>query len=163
MKVLLTQYAAYNLWANQKIIDCIKNLPDEKINREIISSFPSIYKTILHMFDAECMWWQRLKLVEYVERPSESFKDNFDELVKLYFNQSRQWDEWVSGASEIQLCHVFAYQNTKKEQFKQPVYEMLMHLFNHTTYHRGQLITFLRQLNVEKIPPTDYIVFCRKK
>ena len=163
MKALLTQYATYNVWANQKIIDCIKNLPDEKINREIISSFPSIYKTIIHMWDAENIWWQRLKLSENVERPSESFTGNFGELVKAYIAQSKQWEEWVGGAKDVQLNHVFAYQNTKKEQFKQPVYEMLTHLFNHSTYHRGQLIMFLRQLKVDKIPPTDFIVFCRKK
>ena len=163
MKGLLQQYAAYNVWANQKLFDCIVNLSDDQINREITSSFSSIHKTILHMWDAESMWWQRLKLNEFVERPSDSFTESFSELIKRQAAQSRQWEEWINSATDVQLGHVFAYQNTKKEQFKQPVYEMLMHLFNHGTYHRGQLVTMLRQLGIEKIPPTDFIVFCRKK
>ncbi|MCW3088046.1 MAG: hypothetical protein JWQ78_1432, partial [Sediminibacterium sp.] len=41
------------------------------------------------------------------------------------------------------------------------VKEILLHLFNHGTYHRGQLVTLLRQVGVEEIPRTDYIEFSR--
>jgi uncharacterized damage-inducible protein DinB len=58
---------------------------------------------------------------------------------------------------------VFHYQNTKKEQFKQPIYQVLLHMFNHSTYHRGQLVTMLRQLGVQKLPSTDFIVWSRRK
>ena len=105
----------------------------------------------------------RLKLAEQIERPSETFSGNFAELSKKLMLQSKLWEEWVHNATETQLSHVFAYQNNKKEQFKQPVYEMLLHIFNHATYHRGQLVTMLRQLGVEKIPGTDFVLFCRKK
>ena len=75
----------------------------------------------------------------------------------------RQWQEWVNSASDISLDHVFQYQNTKKEQFKQPVYQMILHVFNHGTYHRGQIVNMLRQVGVEKIPQTDFIVWSRGK
>jgi uncharacterized damage-inducible protein DinB len=163
MKPILLQCAAYTIWANRKIIDCINNLSDDQINREISSSFSSIYKTVMHMWDAESIWWQRVKLVEHIERPGDTFSGSFEELSKKLEAQSKQWEEWIGNASDNQLNHVFSYQNTKKEQFKQPVYEMLLHIFNHNTYHRGQLVTMLRQLGVEKIPPTDFIVFTRKK
>jgi uncharacterized damage-inducible protein DinB len=71
--------------------------------------------------------------------------------------------EWVQQASTPQLEHVFAYQNTKRESFKQPTWQMLTHLFNHGTFHRGQIVTMLRQLGEEKIPVTDYIEFSRRK
>lgn len=163
MKQLLEQLTAYTIWANKKMIDCINNLSDEQINREISSSFSSIYKTLLHMLDAESIWWQRLKLQEHITRPSDSFTGPFFELTKKLEAQSSQWEKWVKAATETQLLHVFAYQNTKKEQFKQPVCEMLVHIFNHNTYHRGQLVTMIRQLGYEKIPQTDYIVYSRDK
>ena len=163
MKQILQQYAVYNIWANQRILDCINNLSDDQIDREIASSFSSIKKTVLHIWDAESIWWQRLKLSEKISRFSEEFTGSFAELVKKLDQQSTEWKDWVDNATDVQLQHVFAYQNTKKEQFKQPVYEMLLHLFNHGTYHRGQLVTMLRQLGVEKIPPTDFILFVRKK
>jgi uncharacterized damage-inducible protein DinB len=43
------------------------------------------------------------------------------------------------------------------------VYQILLHLANHNTYHRGQLVNMLRQLGVEKIPQTDFVVWSRKK
>jgi uncharacterized damage-inducible protein DinB len=76
--------------------------------------------------------------------------------------QNKQWIEWISNAQEHMFQHEFIYLNSKKEQFKQPVYQVLVHIFNHGTYHRGQLVTMLRQLGVEKIPQTDYIVWTRK-
>ena len=113
------------------------------------------------MWNAESIWWQRLKLLEQIKMPATYFTEDFPELQMQANLQSIQWKEWVSNASELQLQHVFAYQNSKKEQFKQPVFEVLVHLFNHGTYHRGQLVTLLRQLNVQKIPATDFIVFSR--
>ncbi len=162
MKQLLQQYAAYNLWANKKIIETANQLSEEQVNKEIVSSFPSVYKTFLHLMEVENAWWERLKLVE---RPAMSgwFTGNYEELSKKLLELSRQWQEWIESANEVNITHVFAYQNSKKEQFKQPVYEMLLHLFNHQTLHRGQLIMMFRQLGLDKIPPTDFILFARKK
>ncbi len=127
------------------------------------NSFGSIYETVVHLMDVESIWWQRLKLQEHVEWPGKTFTGDFEALSKELLALSRQWNEWVSEASAMQIDHVFGYQNSKKEFFKQPVYEMLLHLFNHQTFHRGQIITMMRQNGIEKIPATDFIVFSRKK
>ena len=163
MKELLKQLAIYNIWANQKLIDLILTLPQEKQMQEIPSSFPSLYLTLLHMWDAESMWWQRMKLQERIIRPSENFKGTIEDVCNNLIQQERQWEGWISNASELSIDHVFAYTNSKREHFKQPIYQMLLHVFNHGTYHRGQLVNMLRQLGVEKIPPTDFIVWGRKK
>ena len=75
----------------------------------------------------------------------------------------KQWQDWVNDANDHALQHEFIYYNSRKERFKQPVYQMLLHLLNHNTYHRGQIVTMLRQLGVEKIPATDFIVWSRRK
>lgn len=162
MKELLLQYAAFNVWATQRITDVIAQLPEEKTHAAITSSFPTMYKTVLHLLDAEGIWWQRLKLQEHVERPSESFNGSFVELQKKLLQQSSLFNEWVSNASETQLQHVFAYMR-EKEQNKMQVSDMLLHLFNHNSYHRGQLVTMLRQSGVTKIPSTDFAAFLRSK
>ena len=163
MKQLLQQYATYNLWANKIITDRIAQLPPETIHKEMNSSFGSIYKTVVHLMDVESIWWQRLKLQEHVEWPGKSFDGNFEELSVQLLLLSKQWNDWIHSTNEVNLGHVFGYQNSKKEYFKQPVYEMLVHLFNHQTFHRGQLVTMLRQNGIEKIPATDFIVFSRNK
>lgn len=162
MKEILNQLSAYNCWANQLLLDVINQLPYEKQNQEVASSFSSLYKTVLHMWSAESIWWQRMKLLERLYIPAESFSGDMKELSSQLLNQNRQWNEWIGGSYEHQLQHVFQYQNSKKEQFKQPVYQMLMHVFNHGTYHRGQLVNMLRQLG-EKAPATDFIVWSRRK
>ena len=163
MKELLKQLAAYNIWANQKLIDLILALSEEKQIQEIPSSFKSLQSTLLHMWDAESIWWQRLKLNERLIIPSENFKGSTNDVINGLLNQSRQWFEWVNNANDVSIDHVFQYYNSKKEHFKSPVYQVILHVFNHGTYHRGQLVNMLRQLGVGKIPATDFIVWGRKK
>lgn len=163
MKQLFQQYAAYNVWANKTLTDRIAQLPEEIIRKETPSSFNSLYKTVLHLMDVESIWWQRLKLAERVEWPGKSFEGNFEELAQQLVSFSRQWYQWVLNANEVNLEHVFGYQNSKKEFFKQPVYEVLLQVFNHQTYHRGQLVTMMHQTGVNKIPATDFIIFSRNK
>jgi uncharacterized damage-inducible protein DinB len=163
MKEILQQYAAYNSWANQKLFDIILKL-DENLQQQIVaSSFPNLYATVLHMWDAESAWWQRMKLHEKIVIPSENFNPTMQEAINGLLQQNKLWEDWVNNATVPALEHVFAYQNTRKEQFKQPVYQMIHHVFNHGTYHRGQLVTMLRALGIDKIPPTDFILWSRKK
>ena len=163
MKKVFEQYAAYNVWANQRITDCISKLSDEQENRELVSSFKSIYATISHLWDAEAIWWQRVKLNEQLEIPGSAFTGNAVELCNNLLKQSKQWKEWTDLATEAALEHEFIYRNTKKEQFEQPVHEIMLHLFNHQSYHRGQLVTMLRQVGFTEIPNLDYISYVRKK
>lgn len=163
MKELLAQFAAYNIWASQKILEAINALPEEKQKEEIPSSFSSLYRTVLHMWDAESAWWQRMKLHERIIVPSENFSGSMRDVVNGLAVQSQLWKDWVDNATDMALEHVFQYYNNKKELFKQPTWQMILHVFNHGTYHRGQLINMLRQLGVDKLPQTDFIIWSRKK
>jgi uncharacterized damage-inducible protein DinB len=162
MKELLQQYAAYNIWANKLLIDSINKLSTEQINTTIQSSFPSIYKTAQHIWFAEEIWWQRLKLVETPVSQAANCNDDFTALCNQWQKQSQQWKEWIDAANDNQLTHVFAYIRNKEQQ-KMKVHDMLLHVFNHATYHRGQLVTLLRQLGQDKIPATDFVAWVRLK
>lgn len=163
MKDLLQQYAAFNSWASQQIIQVILALPEEQQNQEVPSSFNSLARTLLHMWDAESIWWQRMKLQERILRPSDQYTGQIADAANGLLAQSALWDDWVSKASALQLEHVFQYQTFNKSQFKQPTWQMLLHVFNHGTYHRGQLVNMLRQLGVSRIPATDFAIWSRGK
>lgn len=163
MKELLIKYAAYNVWANKNITDAVLSLNEEQQYQQLESSFPSLYATIMHMWVAESAWWQRVKLNEKIIIPGEDVIPTLPEAVSGLVQQSSIWEEWTSQTSEMMLKHVYAFQNSKRDQFKQPVYETLMHVFNHSTYHRGQLVTMMRTLGIKTIPQTDFMVFFRKK
>ncbi len=163
MKELLQQFSAYNIWANNLLARVIRNLPVELHEKEIPSSFSSLKKTILHMWSAESIWWQRINLEERIMAPADNFNGDCYDVLEELKNQNMQWHEWVTKTLEHQLQQVFQYQNFKGENFSQPIYQMLLHLFNHGTYHRGQIVNILRQLGVEKVPQTDFIVWSRKR
>lgn len=162
MKQILLQYSAYNLWANKILSDKSAQLSDDILYKEMNSSFGSIYGTFLHLANTGSIWWQRLKLQEHIRLPDTDAKEDFEAVSKRLISQSKQWHEMIAEANENYFGHVFAYYNSKKEFFKQPVYEMLLHVFNHETYHRGQIVTMMRQNGVQKIPATDFIAFSRK-
>ncbi len=163
MKEVFVQYAAYNLWANRLLLTLIETLPEEQQTAEIVSSFPSLAKTALHLLDAESIWWQRIKLQELVLRPSDGFIGDFMAVSKALQQQDKQWLDWVIVCNDHGFLHEFIYFDSKKQRFKQPVHQVLLHLFNHSTYHRGQMVTMLRQLKIDKIPSTDFIAWSRKK
>jgi uncharacterized damage-inducible protein DinB len=163
MKELLKQYAAFNNWANQRIIEAILQAPEEKQQQEIPSSFPTLQATLLHMWDAESAWWQRIKLQERLIMPSDNFNGTLKDITTGITQLDQQWLEWVTNASEAAIEHVVQYYNSKKEHFKQPGWQIILHVCNHNTYHRGQLVSMLRQLGIEKIPATDFVIWTRKK
>lgn len=162
MKEMLQKLAAYNVWANHKLMYCIQQQEENMWYQQKPSSFDSLYKTILHMWDAESAWWQRVKLHERIIIPSVNFEPSLKDACNGLSQQSMQWEEWIKAASDMALQHVFQYNNSRKEQFKQPVNEVILHVFNHATFHRGQLITMLRQLGVTTaLPQTDFSYWCR--
>lgn len=99
---------------------------------------------------------------EQVIMPSLSFHPAMQDIANGLLQQNRQWQSFVQEASDDMLAASLPYKNIRGEHFVQPVSDIVMHLSNHGTYHRGQVVTLLRQLGVEKIPQTDYILFRRQ-
>jgi uncharacterized damage-inducible protein DinB len=66
-----------------------------------------------------------------------------------------------SNITEPELSKVIHYATFAGMSTKSTLLDILHHLMNHGTYHRGQLTTFLRQLGFTKIPSTDFITFTR--
>jgi uncharacterized damage-inducible protein DinB len=163
MKDLLREIAVFNSWANKRMTDFIISLPPEKQTAEVPSSFNSLSATMLHMWNAESAWWQRVRMVEHLMLPGDHFSGDVRELAKGLLSQSQKWEEWISSATAAQLEHVCQYQNSKREVVKMPVYQIANHVFNHNTYHRGQLVNICRQLAVDKVPQTDFSVWVRTK
>jgi len=164
MKELLLQYAGYNVWANKLVIDRLFKLGDDLLDKEITSSFSSLRATVYHSWSAEYIWLQRLLLADNPVWMASEFKGSFLKACKEWESASdgllqftnRQYDDRA-------LQHVVQYYDRAKAAHKTPVYQVLQHVFNHSTYHRGQLITMLRQAGEVNLPATDFIAFARRK
>lgn len=161
MKQIVNQYAAYNLWANTIFIDYIKKLSSEQQQAFAAASFPSLYKTIVHMWETERNWLKRLQFKENIPAGGAPVSLSFDEVAGALLQESKMVKEWIEKVTAEKIEHVIAYQNSRREQFKQPVFQILLHLFNHQTYHRGQLVSMFHQLQLKNIPNTDFISWSR--
>jgi uncharacterized damage-inducible protein DinB len=164
MKELLLQLARYNAWANGKMIDLLKTVPAPLLDQELASSFPSLRKTVLHVWSAEDIWLQRLLLAEHPVFAADGFRGGNDQLLQAWQKTDTDLVAFVEKQyDDRSFEHICQYYNLQKKSFKQPVGEILLHLFNHSTYHRGQIVTLLHQAGVTKIPATDFVVFQRTR
>jgi uncharacterized damage-inducible protein DinB len=160
VKELLLQYARYNQWAHKKLLDLINALTAEQQHATIPSSFDSLYKTVFHIWGAESLWLGRLKK-EPVKISGDPFNKSMENLSKALEIVDHQWVNWFASKDDTQLAEKIHYSNLAGQAFSQSYDLLLLHIFNHNTYHNGQLVTMLRALIVEKIPSTDFVTWTR--
>jgi uncharacterized damage-inducible protein DinB len=159
----IQKHLQFNVWANAKIVEILSKLDENFFDTEVISSFPSIRKTLHHVWDAEQIWFTRLKGGEATTWPSASFKGGKNELLAGFLDNSRKLEEFIADKDRKFLDGIITYKNTKGIEYSNAVEDILFHLVNHASFHRGQLITMLRQLGVEKFPSQDLIAYMREQ
>ena len=155
MKELLDHYARYDHWANTRFVERLQHEPDEVLDRPVSSSFPSLRSTLLHIRDAENVWWGRLS-GERTQWPAEASTE-----IATLLPYSERLKACVEHADEGELKRVAEYPDLRGNLHRQPVWQMLLHCFNHSTQHRGQVITLMRTLGLDNIPANDLVVFQR--
>ena len=158
----LLRYIAYNHWANDIILSLIKTkVTNEQLDKEIISSFPSLRKTIYHIWDAEYLWLRRLNGESLLDWPSKNYNGEFSSACNSILSLDKDFIQYAEKLSAEKAETSLTYKNIEGKTFTNPIWESVLHCMNHSTYHRGQLVTILRQLGVTEIPSTDFISFCR--
>jgi uncharacterized damage-inducible protein DinB len=153
---------AYNRWANRRVLDVAARLSPEQLSRDLGSSFPSVRETLAHVLAGEWIWLTRWRGSSPPGLP-ESWDLSSLEVVRA------QWAEveadqraFVEGLDEAALDRVVAYRDTRGDPYENPLGQLLRHVVNHSTYHRGQVVTMLRQLGAEAVA-TDLVLFCRER
>ena len=157
----IQKHLQYNAWAHGKMVETLSNLAEKLFDAEIISSFPSIRKTLFHIWDAEQIWLTRLQGGTASGWPSANFKGDTKALLQGYVTTSNQLAQFVADKEPEYFEQLLHYKNTKGIEFSNPIEDILFHVVNHGSYHRGQLTTMLRQLGIDKIAPQDLIAYVR--
>jgi uncharacterized damage-inducible protein DinB len=152
----------YNLWAMRTLLSYLRAQETGISEKPVDSSFSGIRNTLLHITDAEVIWLSRLEGNPVSDWPSKTFSGNEEELYALSESVSERLFSFVSAQSDDFGMKKIAYTNMKGDRFENSVLQILLHLINHGSFHRGQIITMLRQLGVSGIPSTDMITFYRK-
>jgi uncharacterized damage-inducible protein DinB len=157
---MIKKYAAYNLWANKIIVEFLNTLDSELLNVEYVSSFTSIRKTLYHIYDAEKIWYQRIIKSEHIEwPPSKHF--SISENPKVILEASQKIYDLVNDSEDFFFRDCTSYRDSKGIEYNTNNEEILHHVFNHSAFHRGQIITLVRQSGVNQLPSTDFITFIR--
>lgn len=163
MKIIkkhLIQITAYNLWANRKIVQLIQNNPAEKFTQEVENSFPSIQSTLHHIWGAEQIWLSRLQGDAKAAFPT--IEGDMESQFLQGLTISENFYRHVKGKKKAYYLTECEYRNTQGTAYSTPVQGIIQHTMNHSTYHRGQIITMARQLEFDGIESTDLITYLRK-
>ncbi|ETN94766.1 DinB family protein [Zhouia amylolytica] len=160
LKQRYIDYANYNIWANNRLISDLLAQEEGIMNKEVAASFSSIRATVLHIWAAETGWLSRLKGNGWSEVSKvRDFSGSNQSLFKAWQETSEEFKNFLVSAD---LEEEVSFEQ-KEEKFSIPAREITQTVFNHGSYHRGQVVMMMRQLGVSKITQTDYIEWCREK
>lgn len=149
----------YNVWANRIITGYIEKAGEQKLDFVIENSFPSIRKTWYHIWDAQEVWIRRLEGKEVTTWPSRDFNGTAKEAMDQFIESS---EKFLELGSQLNPETAITYKSMAGKEFTSKVWHILMHVVNHGTYHRGQMVTMLRQAGMKELQPLDLIVFMRQ-
>ncbi len=152
----------FNIWATDIFCNMLTQISNEQWQQKIVSSFSTIEETTLHIISAEKAWLQRFK-IEEVEWLQFNYKGSKDEHIELWKQTSSDLKNFIVAFDEKEFNTILHYKRLNGEEKSTPFYIMFAHVFNHSTYHRGQLVTMLRQVGFSGIKSTDLIGFYRNK
>lgn len=151
----------FNFWANDRLFTVLERLTEEQYTKNLGSSHGGIQGTLAHILASHEMWLSRW---QGKPSPTTIDADGGPSLAKA----KQFWDEmqqkltvFLSGLTETDLSKLISYTNTRGESYSTPLVHMMQHLVNHATYHRGQIVTMLRQLGVKPVN-TDMIFYFRQ-
>ena len=148
----------YNRWANARVLDAASKLTPEQYSRDLQSSHRSVRDTLAHILGAEWIWLERWKGVSPNALLNPSEFPTVESLKKRWAVVEGDYTEFINGVTDGSLATVIAYTNTRGEEWAYPLGQMLQHVMNHSSYHRGQVTTMLRQLGAQ-VNPVDLLVF----
>ncbi len=166
---------AYNLWANRRMFSVLDKLGDEQFASVIQSSFPSIQESVAHIFGAEWIWLMRWngtspradgpfdtkKLMQKHGVDVEKLR-TVAGLRSFADSVEQQRQEFLRSLTGDTLHAPLRYNGSDGKEFSMPLAQLLQHVVNHGTYHRGQVTTLLRQVGAETVS-LDMVFFYREQ
>ncbi len=158
----LERLFAYNRWSTLRLLDAAEVLAPHELTRDLKSSFPSVLATFVHMLGAERIWLERWKGTSPAGFPDASGLDSVRALRDRWDVLWQEQQRLLEGLGESGRTRPLSFKTFKGDPDRQPLGELMRHAVNHGTYHRGQVVTMLRQLG--RTPPaTDYVRWLREQ
>ncbi|KYG83608.1 DinB family protein [Roseivirga echinicomitans] len=148
MKERFTRLYEYNIWANNLFVDVLKS--NVYKNEKITTLFH-------HIGNAQLIWLDRITHAEE-NVPGVWTEGSLPDAIKLVNRSSQRWLDFIYSQEEYE--EVIKYKNSKGEAYENRISDILTHVANHGTHHRGQLATLLREEEITP-PVSDFIFYVR--
>ena len=153
----------YHYWARNRMLDAAAALSPDDYTRDVISSFRSVRDTVAHIYGAEWAWHQRwigyspAKMIDAAGFVDVATVRHAWELLETQVRMV------IRDAGEAGVERVYEYTSFSGATGRSTLVEMVQHLVNHASYHRGQVVTLLRQLGAPPAKGMDLILFFRER
>lgn len=149
---------AFNAWADNRIFEVAGMLSSDQAMRDMKTSHGSIHGTLLHLVGAEKMWLSR-----WMGKPDATFITTADAptisaLKTLWEKVGYDTAKLLGSMSQRKLEDTFTMTTSTGDTVTHVFWQTFQHLVDHSTYHRGQIVTLLRQMGIAP-PPTGLIRF----
>jgi uncharacterized damage-inducible protein DinB len=153
----------FNYWARDRMLAAVEPLTADQYLRDLGNSFRSIRDTVVHTYSAEWVWYTRWQ----GESPTAPIPfDKFPDLAGLWTawrELERSIRGFVDGLDDTALARLLDYRLMNGQPGRSAYWQMIQHVVNHGSYHRGQVTTMLRQLGAPPPKSTDLIAYYREK
>jgi uncharacterized damage-inducible protein DinB len=156
------QLADYNHWANLRIYCAALEMSEEQYRRPTAVFFGSLHGTLNHLLLTDRIWLKRLTGAgQHPDRLDAILYDDRRELLRARLAEDARLKDVVGGYAETDLTEVLSYQTTSGKPYSQMLRDILLHLFNHQTHHRGQAHACCSIVTGREPPTLDLLAFQR--
>lgn len=151
----------YSGWASRKALDAAMALPAEQQTKAMGVSHESIVGTLCHTYMADRIWYKRTVEPD-LDMPPWNVNFPLQKLAEDWQDIQKRWEAWAESLNDADMDRVVRFKMISvNAEGEAPVTHVVLHLVNHATLHRGQVVAMLRQLGV-KPPVTDLIFYLRE-
>lgn len=156
---LISSYSAYNAWASQRTVTWLQTFEHDYLYRVVPSSYPSIDYTLQHINRAQKFWWLFITGQDTSQFDWSIREREVENIMQEILDYAGRMQTGFSAFTEAELQQVL-HLSSKWITNDRPRYAYILHIINHGTYHRGQIVTMARMLGVKDgIPNTDFNFF----
>ena len=150
MKAYLIRLFEYECWANTRILKAIKQAP---------STEEALVGRFVHILASQRIWYARIR-----NQPVNMDALNalpLSEAMELFARNAKDWDDFLQSVEPTLLSEKITYTNSSGQTYQSSIQDIVVHMVNHGSYHRGQIVSSLKG-KIPSLPITDYIAFCRE-
>ena len=146
----------YSAWASRRLVEAVGAVPDTDFEKTVGISHGSLLGTLAHILWADWLWFTRV--VEPMEKPGQTR----EVLETVWPELQDKWVAWAERAGDPEINRIVEYRSIVDGQMaRTPAWQIVLHVVNHATLHRGQAMGMLRQMGVAP-PHTDLMNYYRE-